>query len=299
MEKEGTNINDILNQEFFDTIKLSKKINSKAKKINELNDYFKKNPNFIELPEIKNKIQDLLNLLLTNLNENNNNYVLAQMELIKTLSQTINKEESFKKFTKSSLPKLFDKFYLGNTKINDALIEIFDKFISFKILSIKDFFQYIENIPLEEEDSYRINIINFLYNHINKDESILLSNLPKPINELIKKLVNDNESDISETASKILNILINREKFENKDKDNGGNDKEIKVNTNTEYKGKSSADIFVKNIVTAIKNESNKEGPTTNINSAEKKEENIVKDEKTQEKKETENKKEIIVEKKK
>ena len=282
-EKDGRNINDILNQEFFDTIKLSKKINSKAKKINELNDFFNKNPNYIELPEIKNKIQDLLNLLLTNLNENNNNYVLAQMELIKTLSQTLSKEESFKNFTKLSLPKLFDKFYLGNTKINDTLIEIFDRFISFKILSIKDYYQYIENIPLEDEDSYRINIINFLYNHINKDESILLNNLPKPINELIKKLVNDNESDISETASKILNILINRDKDENKDKDNNINND--KNNTNIEeYKGKSSAELFVKNIVTAIKNESNKDGPKEKINNNEKKEE--------------ENKKEIMVENK-
>ena len=135
-EKEGKNINDILNREFFDTIKLSKKINSKGQKINELTDYFKKNPNYNELPEIKNKIQDLLNLLLTNLNENNNNYVLAQMELIKTLSKTLNKEENFKNFIKSSLPKLFDKFYLGNTKINDTLIEMFNDFISFKILSI-------------------------------------------------------------------------------------------------------------------------------------------------------------------
>ena len=217
-EKEDKNINDILNQEFFDTIKLSKKINSKGQKINELTDYFKKNPNYNELPEIKNKIEDLLNLLLTNLNENNNNYVLAQMELIKTLSKTLNKEENFKNFIKSSLPKLFDKFYLGNTKINDTLIEMFNDFISFKILSIKDYFQYIENIPLEEEDNYRINIINFLYEQINKDKSVLLSNIPKSINELIKKLVNDNESDISETASKILNILINRDIKSNKKK---------------------------------------------------------------------------------
>ena len=300
-EKDGRNINDILNQEFFDTIKLSKKINSKAKKINELNDFFNKNPNYIELPEIKNKIQDLLNLLLTNLNENNNNYVLAQMELIKTLSQTLNKEESFKNFTKLSLPKLFDKFYLGNTKINDTLIEIFDRFISFKILSIKDYYQYIENIPLEDEDSYRINIINFLYNHINKDESILLNNLPKPINELIKKLVNDNESDISETASKILNILINRDKDENKDKDNNINND--KNNNNTEeYKGKSSAELFVKNIVTAIKNESNKDGPKEKINNNEKKEEEskkeIMVENKNEEKKE-ENKNENKVEEKK
>ena len=286
-EKEDKNINDILNQEFFDTIKLSKKINSKGQKINEITDYFKKNPNYNELPEIKNKIEDLLNLLLTNLNENNNNYVLAQMELIKTLSKTLNKEENFKNFIKSSLPKLFDKFYLGNTKINDTLIEMFNDFISFKILSIKDYFQYIENIPLEEEDNYRINIINFLYEQINIDKSVLLSNIPKSINELIKKLVNDNESDISETASKILNILINRDIKSNKkkdqdvnqekDKDKVINNKDIKENkddkNNEEFKGKKSSEIFVKNIVTAIKKESKNNESQNIINKDEKKEE--------------------------
>ena len=162
-EKGENNPSNILNQEFFDTIQLSKKINSKIKKINELSKYLTDSPNYIEIPEIKKKLSDLYNLLLTNLNENNNNYVLAQMNLIKILSKIINKEENFTNFIKLSLPKLFDKFYLSNPKINDTLIEMFNEFISFKILSIKDYYQYIENIPLEEEDNYRMNIINFLY----------------------------------------------------------------------------------------------------------------------------------------
>ena len=200
-EKEKENItNSILNEEFFDTIKLSKKINAKIKKINELTDYFQKTPNYIDTSDTKKKLPDLFSLLLINLNENNNNYVLAQMNLILTLGKTINKEEAFRNFIKQSLPKLFDKFYLGNPKINDNLIEMFDQFISFKILSIKDYYQYIENIPLEEEDNYRINIINFLYKQINNDETVLLNNIPKSLNDLIKKLINDNESDISETA---------------------------------------------------------------------------------------------------
>ena len=168
-EKEENNHQKILDQEFFDTIKNSKKINSKIKKINELTESLKKTPNYLELPDIKNKMSDLYSLLLTNLNENNNNYVLAQMELIKALVQTINKEESFKNFVKQSLGKLFDKFYLGNVKINESLIEIFEQYISFKILTIKDYYQYIENIPLEEEDdNYRMNIINFLCESIKK-----------------------------------------------------------------------------------------------------------------------------------
>ena len=271
-EKDEDNSNDILNQDFFDTIKLSKKINSKTKKINELTEWLKKTPNYNELPQIKNKMPDLLNLLLTNLNENNNNYVLSQMELIKTLGHTINNVENYRNFIKLSLPKLFDKFYLGNSKINDILIEMFDEFISFKILSIKDYYQYIENIPLEEEDTYRLNIINFLYEHINKDESVLLNNIPKSINQLIKKLVNDNESEISEIASKILNILINRDIKSNKKKDQDKNEeKKDKENTsnnnnevnndsnNEENKGIISTSNFVKNIVSALKKEGDNE----------------------------------------
>ena len=55
----------------------------------------------------------------------------------------------------------------GLVKINEALIKMFSEFISYKILTIKDYYQYIENIPMdEEEDNYRINILNFLYENI-------------------------------------------------------------------------------------------------------------------------------------
>ena len=134
MKKENSEIKNevenLLNDEFFTVIKTSKKINDKTKKIKQLNEYFKTTPNYHEIPEIKNKIPDLYNLLLTNLNENNNNYVLSQMELIKTLCNTNKSDESFHNFIKQSIPKLFDKFYLQNTKINDSLIVLFSNFIS-------------------------------------------------------------------------------------------------------------------------------------------------------------------------
>ena len=274
-EKENTT-NSILNEEFFNTIRLSKKINAKIKKINEITDYFQKTPNYIDILDIKKKLPDLFSLLLINLNENNNNYVLAQMDLILTLGKTINKEETFRNFIKQSLPKLFDKFYLGNPKINDNLIEMFDQFISFKILSIKDYYQYIENIPLEEEDNYRINIINFLYKQINNDETVLLNNIPKSLNDLIKRLINDNESDISESASKILNVLINRDVESNKKNEQGknenenedSNNKKIEDNKNDQLenekkdndinvdnKGSELTNKFVQRIVGAIKKE--------------------------------------------
>lgn len=63
---------------------------------------------------------------------------------------------------------------------------MFSEFINYKILTIKDYYQYIENIPLEDEENYRINILEFLYENINKDESVLLNNIPKSLNELIK-----------------------------------------------------------------------------------------------------------------
>lgn len=281
-EKEENNHQKILDQDFFDTIKNSKKINSKIKKMNELTESLKKTPNFLELPDIKSKMSDLYSLLLTNLNENNNNYVLAQMELIKALVQTINKEESFKNFVKQSLGKLFDKFYLGNVKINESLIEIFEQYISFKILAIKDYYQYIENIPLEEEeDSYRMNIINFLYESIKKDESVLLNNIPKAINELIKKLINDNESDISEISSKILNVLINRDIESNKKKDQ---EKEENNNENKEDSSASTSN-FVKKIVSAIKQENDKDESLNKIDNKENEKKNESEEKKIEEKK--------------
>ena len=270
MEKtENSNSTDILNQEFFDTIKNSKKINTKTQKIREVSKYFEKIGGGEHPPEIKNRFPDLFSLLLINLNENNNNYVLAQMELIQILGKTLNKDENYKTFIKQSLPKLFDKFYLGNNKINEILVKMFSEFITYKILTIKDYYQYIENIPLEDEDNYRINILQFLYDNINKDESVLLNNIPKSLNEIIKKLVNDNESDISETASKILNILINRDIELNKKENNEkNNDAQINVNDkNKEDKGGTTPiNNFVNNIVSAIKQnvENNKDNNNDN-----------------------------------
>ena len=89
------------------------------------------------------------------------------------------------------------------------------------------------------------------------------------MNELIKKLVNDNESDISETASKILNILINRDIESNKKKDSSipesKNDEK-----NNEDKGGTGISSFVNNIVSAIKqnveNSDNKDNNIDNFN---------------------------------
>ena len=274
MEKsENSKQIEILNQEFFDTIKNSKKINAKTQKMKELSKYFISNKDSPLSDDIKNKIPDLYNLLLINLNENNNNYVLAQMDLIQSLGKSINHDENFNKFIKQSLPKLFDKFYLGNTKINEALIKMFSEFISYKILAIKDYYQYIENIPMdEEEDNYRINILDFLYENIDKDKTVLLDNIPKSLNDLIKKLVNDNESDISETASKILNILINRDIEENKKKDTSIQESENNEK-NQEDKGGTGISTLVNNIVAVIKqnvnnenNENNKDNNLDNFN---------------------------------
>ena len=267
-EENSTSV-EILNQEFFDTIKQSKKINIKTQKIRELSKYFSSQNN-IQSQSIKSKLPDLYNLLLINLNENNNNYVLAQMELIQVLGKILKEEENFKNFIVQSLPKLFDKFYLGNPKINEILVAMFSQFIEYKILTIKDYYQYIENIPLEDEDNYRMNILTFLYENIQKDETVLLNNIPKSINELIKKLINDNESDISETASKILNILINRDIESNKKKENNNLEKkEEKNNDNKEDKGGTDkVSNFVSNIVSAIKQnveETNKNNKDNNI----------------------------------
>ena len=125
---KNPNINpleSLLTEEFFTTINTSKKINDKKTKIDSLDTLIKNNPTcitFFQNPCNKEKYSTLLSLLNTHLNENNNNYVIALISLITTLTEYISSEENFNNFIKQSLSKLFDKFYLQNPKINDMLI---------------------------------------------------------------------------------------------------------------------------------------------------------------------------------
>ena len=128
---------DLLTDEFFSQIKTSKKINEKKKKIDELTKSLQEDPSYLNSSENQQKISQLYDLLISNLNENNNNYVSSQMKLIETLINNNKNNENnqkFQNFAKQALPKLFDKYYLQNQKINDNLTGLLNKFIENKIL---------------------------------------------------------------------------------------------------------------------------------------------------------------------
>ena len=93
-ENENTlnnNINQkILDEEFFDNFSPSKQIAGKKKKINELIVNLKENKEYLSsLLSINNrqKLSKLYELILSNLTEDNNTFVLSQLELIELLGQ--------------------------------------------------------------------------------------------------------------------------------------------------------------------------------------------------------------------
>ena len=139
--KDNNNTEGILTTEFLNIIKSSKKINDKKKKIDELNKYLISNPTYLSSNENSNKISELYSILISNLNENNNNYVSSQMKLIETLiDQNNSNNNEFKKFSEEALPKLFDKYYLQNPKINDNLTTLLSKFANKNILKMNDYY---------------------------------------------------------------------------------------------------------------------------------------------------------------
>ena len=239
----STSIPDLLNDDFFSEIKTSKKISDKKKKIDELTKSLKENPSYLNLSENQQKVSELYNLLISNLNENNNNYVSSQIKLIDILinNNKDNNNQNFKNFSKQALPKLFDKYYLQNQKINDNLTGILNKFIDNKILNLQDYYPHIENISLEEEDNYRNNIINLLNDQFEKNKDITIDKIPKGIIDIVNKLSEDDEDEVSNVAKKSLEILNNRkqdtnnlkeENEEKKENENNDKDKNIKEEKN-------------------------------------------------------------------
>ena len=222
---------NILSDEFFSEINTLKKLNEKKSKIDIITNYLKENKSINS-----NNISKLYDFLLSNLNENNNNYVLSQLKLIETLIYNINNNEkelneNFKNFAKKALPKLFDKYYLQNQKINDNITNILNKFIHNKTLNLEDYYPHIENISLDEEDNYRNNILNLLLDNIEKNNDITEEKIPKGILDIFNKLSDDNDNTISDTAKKTVEILNQRKKENNLDNKINNEEKNI-INEN-------------------------------------------------------------------
>ena len=80
---------DILNQEFFNIFKTQKKISDKKKKISDLITFLQYNPNYLTNSQNKQKISYLYEIILSNLIENNNNFVKSQIDLIEILNKKL------------------------------------------------------------------------------------------------------------------------------------------------------------------------------------------------------------------
>ena len=123
--------NEILNPDFLKSFETPQKLPEKRTKIIKLINYLQENQSYLKSLNDSKNLEHLYNIILTNLNENNNNFVISQINLIKILvEQILNNDNEqikleLKNFFKKALPKLFDKFYLQNEKINKNLIDIF------------------------------------------------------------------------------------------------------------------------------------------------------------------------------
>ena len=260
---------DILNPDFFKSFEPQKKLPEKKSKISNLITFLKENNTYLSSLKDQKKLSSLYDIILTNLIENNNNFVISQINLIEIISEQILNSENnenknnFITFYKKALPKLFDKLYLQNQKINENLIYIFDNSIKRNVLKLKDYYPLIENICIEEDDEYKTNILNFLYEQINKDENIYMENVPKNIIEAIKKSTNaeDNEN-LNEISKKIIDILNDRnmkkEINNNKDDNNiNSNNNLIDIPNNplNQQDSKLAFSSFIKKISNAVKKE--------------------------------------------
>ena len=150
MENQGNLLN---NQSPYQMGNL-KRINEKRKLIDDLTLFLNSNKNLINDPVNKDKFSELYPVLLTFLNENNNSFISAEINLLKLMSENIKNNQQFGQFLIESLPKLFDKFYLQNPKLNKELINLFNIFVK-NGLKIDYFFPNIENMSMEEEDNYK------------------------------------------------------------------------------------------------------------------------------------------------
>ena len=278
-ESANSEIPDILNTDFFKSFEPQKKLPEKKAKISALINFLKENSTYLSSLNDQKKLLSLYDIILTNLIENNNNFVISQINLIEILSlQIINSENDENKndfiaFYKKALPKLFDKFYLQNQKINDNLIQIFDNSIKRDVLKLKDYFPLIENICIEEDDEYKTNILNFLYEQIIKDENIFRENMPKNIIDAINKSINDEDNEsLAEISKKIIDVLNSRimKKEENNNVDNIKNSNnnllDIPNNPLSQQDSKLAFSSFIKKISNAVKQEKINKQMNMNMN---------------------------------
>jgi hypothetical protein len=217
------------------------------------------------LLSIKNrqKLSKLYEVILSNLTENNNTFVLNQLELIDELGQYLYDQTEFKAFYKQALPKLFDKFYLQNQKINETIIQMFNNSITNRILNFEDYYPHIENIGLEEDDDYKILVLKFFYNQMINNGDIKYDKMPKNIIDIIGNMQKEENIDIVKIASKIMNHI--KAHLNQNDDDNNENNENNENNREDDNKNEINNEIN-NDLNNDINNDLNNDNNNNNIN---------------------------------
>ena len=283
--------NDILNSDFFSPFETNQKLPEKKAKIMKLIEYLQENTTYFQTLKETENLKLLYNIILNNLIENNNNFVISQINLIKIFLELIPSSNNeiiitdFRNFFRKALPKLFDKFYLQNSKINEKLYSIFSLSITNNILLFNDYFPLIENICIEEDEDYKINILKFLFQEISQNEKIVKDDIPKNIYDIVvnasKNIDNENLKEIAENIVEILNQRQKIKDEEDKEKEeNNDNDKEeegfkIPNAPLSQQDSKLAFSSFIKKISKAVRNENMNKNKNNNINNDLNKKDNI------------------------
>ena len=201
-------------QNLFSHLKFSKTINNKKNIIDNLITIIKKNKEYLNIKETKQILIYIYKFLQTSILDNNILFILSQISLIEILMDYLYNDKTFILFFKRILPKLLDKLYLHDDNINKSLLSIFEKSIK-NILPINDYYVYIENISLEDDNNYILNVLKFFYSFI-KNENISYDSIPINVINIIKQkyeeeknnnLESNDNKEIKELCKKILSSL--------------------------------------------------------------------------------------------
>ena len=206
------NIQNIYFQYLLSKLRIANSINSKKNLIDNLITTIKNNNELFQLKEFNQILLHFYKFLQISILDNTISFIKSQLNLINLFIGNLYEDKNFILFYKIILPKLFDKFYIHNENINNSLISLFHKSILNNMLTIDDYYVYIENIILEDDNNYILNVLNFFNLCIKNDNNLNYITIPENIINIIKQKYNINNNDISELCKNILLILNNRNK---------------------------------------------------------------------------------------
>ena len=69
------------------------------------------------------------------------------------------------------------------------------------------FIPFIENVSIDDDDNYKSNILEFLFSQIKIDDTLNMKTMPHNIIELLKKLSDDEDNEVSNFAFNSLEAL--------------------------------------------------------------------------------------------